>query len=383
MKPKTNQRARLQVEKLECRNLMAGNVNAYTSGGHLHIEGDDASNVITIESYRNGIIQVRGFSDPGTATPTVVNRGANALRLFYGVTGDIVIHMKGGNDLVRVTNLVVSGNLTIDLGSGYDQLATGRDALIGAARFGGTLPGPLYVSGELKISSGSEIDSVFQSDTHVLGRSEIDLGSGDDTLTMQRPAFSGMNVEYFGDLTLRPQEGNDNINITGFISRSVTVDDESGQLNLNINSADIYGTLKVLSTGANDSIRVATTNVRGDIHIDSGAGNDLFLFFGLANDIKVHSGDGNDSVQVTSSAIDELIVSLGSGNDVLDLASLFARDISVHGDDGDDVFNVAGVRAEEADFYGDKNFDVFVEPVLPPNEIRRFNRHTIERVDTF
>jgi hypothetical protein len=382
MKRNNNRRTRLHLECLEDRNLLAGNVNAFTSGGNLIIEGDDASNVITVESFRDGIVQVRGFNDPN-GVPTVVNQGANALRLFYGVNGNVVMHMKGGNDLVRVTNLVIGGDLTVDMGPGFDQFATGRDALIGAARFGNTLPGPLYVQDQLIVVTGTENDFVFQSDTHVLGVSKIDLGYGDDVLTIQRPAFSGANVEYFGDLSILPGEGNDALNFTGFISRSVTIDDKLGVLNAQMNSMDVYGTLKFITTNGNDNIRISATNVRGNIEADTEGGNDFFFFFGIAQDVKIHAGLGNDVVQLTSSLIDELVATLESGNDDLELSALTARLISVHGDDGDDLFNIAGVRANEASFFGDKNFDTYREPILPPNEFRKFTRVGFERVQTF
>lgn len=382
MQRNNHRRTRLNIECLEDRNLMAGNVTAYTSGGNLFIEGDDAGNVITVESYRDGIVQVRGFNDP-FGVPTVVNQSSNGLRLFYGVNGNIVMHLKGGNDLVRVTNLVIGGDLTVDMGPGFDQFSTGRDALIGAARFGNTQPGPLYVQDQLIVVTGTESDFVFQSDTHVLGVSKIDLGYGDDVLTMQRPAFSGANVEYFGDLSVLPGEGNDAINITGFISRSVTIDDKLGVLNAQITSADVYGTLKFITTNGNDNIRIAATNVRGNIEADTEGGNDFFSFFGIANDIKIHAGYGNDTVQLTSSLVDELITTLESGNDTLDLSGLTARLISVHGDDGDDFFNIVGVRASEASFFGDKNFDTYREPIVPPNEIRKLTRVGFERVQTF
>src|SRR4051794_25795821 len=58
-----NAHRRLGFESLEGRQLLAGNVSVVQAGGGLVITGDDAANVITIESFRDGVVQVRGFSD--------------------------------------------------------------------------------------------------------------------------------------------------------------------------------------------------------------------------------------------------------------------------------------------------------------------------------
>ena len=378
--PKHTQRRRLGLELLEDRRVLAGAVTAFKSGGNLVITGDDAGNIITVESFRAGVVQVRGFGGVN-GTPTVLNGGANGLSLFFGVNDDIIIHMGRGNDLVRVTNLFIGRNLEVDMASGVDELITGRGT--NSSPFGGTASGPLYVRGELLVLMGSEPDQFFQSDAHFQGVSQIDLGTGDDTWTAQRPSGSGENVEFRSKLTIVPDEGNDSLNVTGLISQDVIINDESGVLNAQLASMDVFGALKVLSTGGSDAIGISSTNVRGDMVISTQNGIDTVFFLGIARTVSIDTGDGNDLVTVTSSRIDKLLASLGNNEDTINLSNLLANELTISGDDGNDVFDLRGVRAGTGAFNGNLGFDTYREPIVPPNEIRRFTRILFERIETF
>lgn len=374
-------RNKLSVERLENRSLMAGNVTAFMSGPDLIIEGDDAVNTISIESFGDNVVQVRGFND-NTLTPTSVNLTPNGLRLFFDVTGDILLHMNGGGDVVRISNLIVDQQLIIDMGGGNNELFMGRDVTGSNLRFEGTGSGPLYVAAEMIITTGNENDTVVQSDTHVGGESSITFNAGNDQLLIRRPAQTGLNVEYFNALTVLPGDGVDSVDVTGLIAHGLTIEDRSGQLNAQLFSMDIYGTLKVLGGGNTDFMNINATNTRGQVLLAPESSQDFVNYSGIAGYLKIEAGDGDDRVSM-SAALDELYLILESGNDLLDMNQVSARLITVHGNDGNDTFNVRGVWATEATFYGDKNTDTYREPIVPPNRIRRLNRFTIERFETF
>jgi hypothetical protein len=382
MKRSSRNTKRLQVEQLESRTMLAGNVTAHVAGGTLTIHGDDFNNTISVESFPGGAVQVRGFDD-FLGFPTAVNGAPNGVRLFYGVGNDIIIHMKGGDDTVRVSNLVVGRHLTIDMGSGRDELVTGRDEITGPTRFAGTPAGPLYVSGEMKIHMGTEDDYLFQSDVHVWGKTTIDLGAGNDIMVGARPAGSGANIEYFSDLVILPKEGDDNIYIDGLVSRGVTINNEFGRMDARINSADVYGKLSIESRQFNDIVSITATNVRGEVHTNLREGHDLFNFFGIASKITLHTGSGNDYVAITNSAVDEIAADLGSGDDFLLMLNVWSRLVYINAGDGADRLEVNNLRADQATFDGGKGFDVYREPIVPPNQIRRFHLHNIERIETF
>lgn len=191
VKPKTFQP---RLERLEDRQLLAGNVSAKLSGGNFIVRGDDAANRISVESTGENTLVVRGFD-------TRINGISNAARVFSRVTGEIQIHLRGGDDLIRVTNLITPGNVLVSLGDGNDEVVTGRDQLHSNARFAGSSSGPLYVQGDLRLYGGSGRDLIYQSDLHVEGAGVTNLGSGDDSLFMQRPSGSGTNVDYGGNLS--------------------------------------------------------------------------------------------------------------------------------------------------------------------------------------
>lgn len=375
-----NHRLPLNIEKLESRLPLAGNVSAFMSGGVLNIYGDGADNLISIESFAPGVVQVRGYAD-NTLVPTSVNQAPNGLKLFYDVTA-LTIDMGAGNDFLRVTNLYIRNEVTIKLGSGADRLITGTH---GATNdFGGTAAGPLYIGTSLNIDAGSESDVVFQSDLHITGyagSSNIDLGTGNDMLTMQRPGGSGVNVEYNTNLNIVGGSGDDIMNLRGLISRPLDIGDNSGATILNIDSADIYGKLNISTGNSADLVNVTNTNARYNVVVDTNAGDDFFNYLGLAADMVITMDDGFDQVAIAAS-LDELSVNMGSGNDFLQLNGIIARIVTVHGDDGDDQFNINGIRANEAYFYGDKNFDIFREMIVPPNQIKKPYFATIERFET-
>src|SRR5262245_64453517 len=69
------QNRKLGLERLESREVLAGNVHAFVSGGNLHIDGDSQANEILIEqsapksftiSSRDGTTTINGQAGPLT-----------------------------------------------------------------------------------------------------------------------------------------------------------------------------------------------------------------------------------------------------------------------------------------------------------------------------
>jgi hypothetical protein len=94
--------------------LAAGNVLVSVTNGNLVVQGDGADNdIIVVES---GVVGRAGTTVNG-------ERGA-----FFpdGVTNDIRLSMKGGNDFVRIelpgTNFAIANDLVIRMGEGDDSI---------------------------------------------------------------------------------------------------------------------------------------------------------------------------------------------------------------------------------------------------------------------
>ena len=93
----------LAVESLERRAMLAGNVTASVVGGNLIIRGDDAGNGVLVQQEAGtGNYSVTGFDFAGSTTK--INGTADGTAHLHGVTGNIDIDLKKGNDALGVGN---------------------------------------------------------------------------------------------------------------------------------------------------------------------------------------------------------------------------------------------------------------------------------------
>jgi hypothetical protein len=345
---------RLQFEALERRTVLAGNVTAQVVAGALLVTGDDLANFVSVESAGVGKIAVRGFD-------TQINGQLNAVRIFTNVTGDVTVRLRGGDDLARVTNLVAPANVLIDGGIGNDTLIAGRDQPLGDTRFGSTPSGPLYLPKTLKIFGSDGNDALFQSDAHVDGAGGINLGAGNDTLQMLRPAGSAANVDY-GQLSIFAQTGSDAIDLRGLVVQGdLKLDATAAVLTLALRSADVHGNFNLVSGGAADEIDVSELHCYQQFTLQTGGGSDRVRLSAIADVLSANLGDGADRCELWSSNI---------------------RSATIHGDSGNDAFYVRYAYGDDALFAGDDGDDVFRDSQSLPNKIAVLRKMTIERNET-
>ena len=114
-------RRRLFLERLENRDLLAGNVSASVRGGDLVLRGDGAANQILLERTGNEVTITSLDGETtinGQEGPVVLSR----------VRDDFRINMGGGSDVLQFANAAdevfrISGNLNIITGSGSDEIS--------------------------------------------------------------------------------------------------------------------------------------------------------------------------------------------------------------------------------------------------------------------
>lgn len=367
-------KSNLFVERLENRNLLAGNVSASVSGIDLNITGDNLGNTISVESFGAGQVQVRGFG-------TSINGSPDAIKVF-NVSGSINIRMNAGADVVRVTNLVIRDNLNADLGPGSNELLLGQSAAGDNIRFAGTPSGPVYVQDNLSVVGNIGNDRVFQSHLHVRGAGTVSLGDGNDTIQLDRPSGSTANVEYSGLFQMFAGAGTDSISINGLVvDDNMVVSDAGGNASISINAMDVHGSLTITTANLADSIGIQNTNVRNTLTVNSQGGFDTLTVSAIADNLTINAGAGNDDVHVSSSNVNVLTAVLGVGADQLDLLSATTEEIFAHGGDGDDLFLVRNTRAIDAFFNGDAGEDTYRDSLLLPNNISNLHRNSIEHVE--
>jgi large repetitive protein len=157
-----------------------------------------------------------------------------------------------GGEHVAVADVDVTGNLSIQTGSGSDEI------LIGAAHTPATdsnplinlVFGPVSVGGNLKVKSGAGNDTVLLVEVTVTGNTDLDSGTGNDNIgVLDSSSFTG-------DFAVHAGRGNDSIVLsTDSFTSSVT----------------IYGGKGIDIVGLADSL------FEGSVTINGGAGNDTFL----------------------------------------------------------------------------------------------------------
>lgn len=206
------------LESLEIRSMMAGNVNVYMNSGDLMIVGDNASNHVAVRGNTNGTVTVYGEFTGGA--PTSINGRIGGSATFR-ITDDLAVYLYGGHDQIDLGNgngvtAKVADEVYVDAGSGNDwvmlrQVQTGR---------------------HVNINTGTGQDKTY------IGASLI----GDD-LSVYDPTSVNQ-----GDL--------DNVAINGS-----TIKDE----------------VRVNTRGGNDRVEITVSKV-DDVYVNLGAGNDYFAF---------------------------------------------------------------------------------------------------------
>jgi hypothetical protein len=185
-------------ERLEDRRLLAGDVTAQIVKGDLVIRGDNAGNGITIAAGSvAGTVVITGINAGGAATR--VNGTANGAVTLSGLTDDVIIKLKGGNDVVTMTGpLTIPGDLDIGGGKGHDTFTLGN----------------VTIGDSLKMKLARGNDTATLTNVTVSDDAQIKAKSGSDTVMITNSIFE--------ELEVRMGQGNDNLGIGGTTVRDQT-----------------------------------------------------------------------------------------------------------------------------------------------------------------
>lgn len=211
----------LAVERLDKRELMAGNVQVSVQKGVLTLVGDDSPNAVMVYQDTNSrsgefiVTPVARSSPPYNLIDTLVN-GHSQPQKFKGVSRGIQADMRGGDD-----TLVIMGR---------------------GARTA-SIPGPVGVA--------------------------VVLGAGDDWFTLS-------NAKVAASCAIYGQEGNDRITAS-FVTASagLGIDAGNGTNDVALNDSKIGGSLAVGTGKGDDQLRVYRTSADA-IFTALGDGNDYF-----------------------------------------------------------------------------------------------------------
>ena len=325
MLQRTGSACALTMERLEDKNLLAGDVSVAIVNGDVHVQGDDAANHVRIVAnpVDNQLVIVGLPSADGT--DTTIN-GQSGPVLIDGLNRALAVRTGAGNDAVDLPGGRFQ-HVNVATGPGADLVRVGRPA--GAdevAAVEGMDSQPGVVMQSLNIHTGSGPDRVVENNLFVAGNHRIATDRGADLVALgggRDATTDPVDVRVGGNLQVQLAEGDDRLS-----AAQVQV---AGHTHFN-------GGL------GNDGVRVVRFASPGALGITTGPGADYVALVGarVAN-VGVDTGYGNDHVAVIDSAFANLGVSLGDGADRMAVGdTTVAHTAIVNGGAGRDALALLG-----------------------------------------
>ena len=283
---------KLNMETMEPRQMMAGDVTASVTAGSLYINetagqtGRD--NSVIVSQIAPGRIRVTGN---GTTTDGTVSKVNGAAFQDFTVTNDLVVKLGGGSDLIVFDQTAppTFKNVNID---------TAAPAIVAQPLVvkGGVVATPFNapdkdniimwgakITGNLTVNTGADDDWVYIANTPIGGNVSINTGAGADTAQLQ--------------------------NLPGTIGGSVDI--------------QLYSSLAEKDA---DVAWLDHVYAYGNINVRGGDGADLLHLDNVTSykDFNLDAGAGDDKLEVNDvCAVDNFFAQLGDGNDNVTINDLY------------------------------------------------------------
>jgi hypothetical protein len=394
-----------QLERLEQRLPLAGNVTAEFTGSTLRLTGDNLANDVVVASAAGGRIAVIGIA-------TTINGGPAAF-VTSGPVTTIVANLNGGDDAVGfgnkaadyagqrqftmlatgpssawfgeqeppipfdvvalqaridevvggVTKFSIPGSLTVTTGDGNDSVGIGGDlggsvvVNLGSADFGngiviGSEASASRVGGGVTVKGGDSIDLFAIGNVSVAGTVSAALGDGMNFMVVGGEADAPANIGAFS------YTGGAGIDIVGLIG-DVTVRNDvrvstgvRGEDSVGVHESDAGSTVKVrgnvlVNTGSDGDTVSLVGEVWGNVSVTTGGGPDAVSVSSAIGWVSSDGGDPLPTFEVAgpSSIGRSLTVSTGAGRDVISIAaSTVGRDCTIDAGAGNDRVRIADMQ---------------------------------------
>ena len=205
-------RIEFQLESLESREMMAGNVRAVlTGGGDLRVTGDGQNNVVQISTVIPGFVTISG--DNGTTINGDAFVNISLAEFAGSLADDVIVNLRGGDDRVIVGELgfttsigdqlvitggggddnvglyqVLADDVKVFAGGGNDLVGITNSSIVSTMTVSGAGGNDAvyfecsFVSDFARINTGSGEDGVFFASS--ANRVDIRTGGGNDLITL-------------------------------------------------------------------------------------------------------------------------------------------------------------------------------------------------------
>lgn len=270
--PQSRRRPITTPEHLELRVLPTVIVNFNPDSGLLKITGDNAPNRIDLDGLGN-FGQFELFID-------------NTLFDDYSGVESVKVNLKGGDDQLYINAVRLIDKLTVNMGSGADELDMDNSINLGTGPDGTT-----YVESTVKINMGGDQGDLVDFDDNVGFNGDVTIKGAAD-------------VDFDGDGLLP-----DNELVDVFFNRKLTIDlssfgDVNGD-NLTLDFDNVYA-LDCTINGSNaaDIMQITLSSFFLELNLNLSGGDDVVdIDNGAAaqnkfiSGIKANGGSGNDTFQ--------------------------------------------------------------------------------------
>jgi len=298
----------------------------------LVIEGSDGDDVVSV----TGI---------GTGTGVYIVVTQHGTHNITGVTGNIIINLHGGHDRLAIDNAYVNGAIDIDTGDGLDTVILGSQDVVSTRT-------------DLRVDLGTGNDTIEGKRLYIGANQIINGGDGDDRLIFDgfaTPEFT-LGTSAAGNASWISGNGNDTVHVVyAFIVGALTVDLGSGNDLLSVYGSAASGHVSFFGAGGSDDLVVDTNFFDADLLIDGEEHEDTILLAnGLGTElVSINTRAGADRVVVRNQVAERLDIDTGSGSDSVEVrASAFDRFYALLGEDSDELTVYGNLSRFESDFDG-------------------------------
>jgi hypothetical protein len=292
----TNRKCKLGVEGLETRELMAGNITAFVSQGHLYVTESPGhqgkGQAVAVSQLADGKLRVKGLWSQDGGYSKV--NGA-AYKDFF-VTGDLKVELGAGNDTIKLVRNTAIKGIDINMTSANAAALTDKD-VVGVDG--------IRTDNQLSIRTGAGVDtvnvydSIIGNDGSIYDNLDIKTGAGQDTVKV---------------FTL-----NRWMEVKGHIFVSTYNGAETETDRVTMESVTARRHIAVMTGGGQDVVNMTNVFSGSDILISTDAGNDTVTLREMTalDDFWVYMGDQNDKLSIQYLNADEMTLDGGAGTDFL------------------------------------------------------------------